>query len=58
MPGKDVKEPARKLEWRTPKLEQVGNLRDFVRTGGAHGKTGSVSDGSSSPGGEKHVPDH
>lgn len=57
MASRNVKEPARKLEWRAPKVEQLGNLRDFVRTGNGFGKSGTVSDGSSSPGGEKHTPD-
>ena len=38
--------------WRTPKLEELGNLRDFVQTGHAYGKSGPANDGSSEPGGE------
>ena len=45
-------QPAAKPEWRSPKLEELGNLRDFVQTGGAFGKSGVTNDGSSEPGGE------
>jgi hypothetical protein len=42
-----------KPEWRAPKVDDLGNLRDFVRTGGANGKSGPNDDGASKPGGEK-----
>jgi len=42
----------KKPEWRAPKLDALGNLRDFVRTGHAYGKSGGTADGSSTPGGE------
>lgn len=45
-------ERVKKPEWRAPKVDDLGNLRDFVRTGHAFGKTGGPSDGSSTPGGE------
>lgn len=38
--------------WRSPKLEELGNLRDFVQSGNAFGKSGVNTDGSSEPGGE------
>ena len=41
-----------KPAWHSPKLEELGNLRDFVQTGNAFGKSGVNSDGSSDPGGE------
>jgi hypothetical protein len=43
---------AGKPVWRSPRLEELGNLRDFVRTGFANGKSGAPSDGASTPGGE------
>ena len=39
--------------WRSPKLEELGNLRDFVQAGNAFGKSLGPGDGSSEPGGEK-----
>lgn len=42
-----------KPEWRRPELRELGNLRDFVQTGHAFGKSGGTSDGSSDPGGER-----
>ena len=41
-----------KLEWRTPRLQELGNLRNFVQSGHAFGKSGGPADGSSDPGGE------
>ena len=41
-----------KPAWHSPKLEELGNLRDFVQTGNAFGKSGVNADGSSDPGGE------
>jgi hypothetical protein len=41
-----------KPAWRAPKVDDLGNLRDFVRTGGANGKSGTNTDGSSMPGHE------
>ena len=46
---------ARKLLWHKPVLDELGNLRDFVRTGNAFGKSGVESDGESMPGGEVMV---
>ena len=43
---------ARKPTWRSPQLKELGNLRDFVQTGHAFGKSGTPSDGNSTPGGE------
>jgi hypothetical protein len=42
-----------KTPWRSPKLQELGNLRDFVQAGQAKGKSGVISDGGSDPGGEK-----
>jgi hypothetical protein len=47
-----VPHPKAKPEWRSPKLEELGNLRDFVQAGNAFGKSGPNTDGSSEPGGE------
>lgn len=41
-----------KRAWRSPRLEELGNLREFVRSGQANGKSGAPSDGASMPGGE------
>ena len=38
--------------WRTPELRELGNLRNFVQTGHAYGKSGGAGDGESNPGGE------
>jgi hypothetical protein len=45
MARQDMNKAASKPEWRTPQLEPLGNLRDFVRTGGANGKSGPDTDG-------------
>ena len=42
-----------KSPWRSPKLRELGNLRSFVQTGHAFGKSGGPGDGSSDPGGEQ-----
>jgi hypothetical protein len=34
--------------WRAPKVDDLGNLRDFVQTGGINGKSGTHSDGEGS----------
>ena len=39
--------------WRSPKLEELGNLRDFVQAGNAFGKSLGSGDGNADPGGEK-----
>jgi hypothetical protein len=52
MVPKDVKELTTRPVWRTPHLEPLGNLRDFVRTGGANGKSGPDADGNAMLGGE------
>ncbi|HUF47555.1 MAG TPA: hypothetical protein VMM93_07030 [Vicinamibacterales bacterium] len=44
--------PHPKAAWRSPELRELGNLRDFVRTGHAFGKSGAPADGASDPGGE------
>ena len=46
-------EETAKPVWRSPKLEELGNLRDFVQAGNAFGKSNGPSDGGSDPGGEK-----
>ena len=42
-----------KTPWRSPKLQELGNLRNFVQSGNAFGKSGTVADGCSDPAGEK-----
>jgi hypothetical protein len=42
-----------KPTWRSPKLEELGNLRDFVQAGNAFGKSLGSGDGNADPGGEK-----
>lgn len=39
--------------WQSPKLQKLGNIRRFVQTGNAFGKSGLITDGASCPGGEK-----
>jgi hypothetical protein len=41
-----------KPEWRQPNVQELGNLRDFVRTGTANGKSGFSTDGQSMAGNE------
>jgi len=43
---------AAKAEWRSPKLEELGNLKDFVRSGQANGKSILTTDGNSMAGNE------
>jgi hypothetical protein len=38
--------------WRTPQVEELGNLRDFVRSGVANGKSILTTDGDSMAGNE------
>ena len=42
-----------KTPWRSPKLQELGNLRSFVQSGQALGKSGTIADGCSDPAGEK-----
>ena len=42
----------RKPEWRHPSVQELGNLRDFVRTGNAFGKSVLTTDGASMAGNE------
>lgn len=42
--------------WHTPKLQELGNLRDFVKVGGANGKSGGNMDGNANCGGEAMNP--
>jgi hypothetical protein len=42
----------RKPVWQSPKLQELGNIRQFVRTGEAMGKSGTDTDGGSMPGHE------
>jgi hypothetical protein len=46
----DLRAEARngKRAWRSPRLEEVGNLRDFVQEGIAMGKSGPGADGTTS----------
>jgi hypothetical protein len=43
---------AEKPVWQSPKLQELGNIRRFVQTGNANGKSGTFIDGSSMCGGE------
>ena len=42
----------RKPEWRQPSVQELGNLRDFVRSGNAFGKSMLSTDGASMAGNE------
>ena len=42
----------RKPEWRQPSVQELGNLRDFVRSGNAFGKSALTTDGASHAGNE------
>lgn len=42
----------RKPEWRQPSIQALGNLREFVRTGNAFGKSALTTDGMSMAGNE------
>jgi hypothetical protein len=53
----ELSAPTRKAEWRAPRLEELGNLRSFVRSGNAFGKSGGFPDGCSNPGGETRSDD-
>ena len=46
---------ASKRAWQSPRLEELGNLREFVRSGQANGKSGAPADGASMPGGESMI---
>jgi hypothetical protein len=48
---------ARRTPWQKPAIQELGNLRDFVRTGNANGKSGGFQDGSSMCGGEAMTKD-
>lgn len=55
MAGRDETTASRravKAPWQSPRLQELGNLRDFVQTGHAFGKSGAPADGESDPGGE------
>jgi hypothetical protein len=41
-----------KPEWRQPNVQELGNLRDFVRSGVANGKSVINTDGNSMAGNE------
>lgn len=41
-----------KRAWHSPKVEELGNLRDFVKTGNAFGKSVLTTDGQSMAGNE------
>ena len=41
-----------KRTWRRPRLQELGNLRDFVRVGNAFGKSVLENDGNAEAGGE------
>ena len=43
---------AERTAWKRPKVEELGQLRDFVRVGNAFGKSVLVNDGNSEAGGE------
>ena len=42
----------KKQLWHKPAVQELGNLRDFVRAGGSFGKSINVMDGSSPAGNE------
>ena len=42
----------RKPQWRNPSVQEIGNLRDFVRTGNAFGKSFATTDGNAHAGNE------
>ena len=44
--------PAERPAWQSPRLQELGNIRRFVQTGGANGKSGTQHDGNSKCGGE------
>ena len=44
-----------KSAWQIPKVESLGNLRDFVKTGNAFGKSVLTTDGESMAGNESMV---
>ena len=44
-----------KRAWHSPKVEALGNLRDFVKTGNAFGKSVLTTDGESMAGNESMV---
>lgn len=50
--GKSLGQGVRKAAWQRPKLDELGNLRDFVRTGHAYGKSVLTDDGNAMAGGE------
>jgi hypothetical protein len=50
--GMTTGQGSEKRQWRAPRLRELGNLRDFVQTGHAFGKSGAPADGESDPGGE------
>jgi hypothetical protein len=41
-----------KRAWHSPKVEELGNLRDFVKSGNAFGKSVLTADGESMAGNE------
>ena len=41
-----------KRAWHSPKVEELGNLRDFVKAGNAFGKSVLIGDGNADGGGE------
>jgi len=50
--GNSAGRGVRKAAWKTPTLDELGNLRDFVRTGHAYGKSVLTDDGNAMAGGE------
>lgn len=49
--------PEKKPVWRRPAVQELGNLRDFVRSGNAFGKSVQITDGSSMAGNESQLMD-
>jgi hypothetical protein len=45
MAGNGDKGIPTKPEWHAPKVDDIGNLRDFVKAGGGGIKTGTLPDG-------------
>ena len=53
MDGSAARVTTVKAPWQSPKLQELGNLRSFVQSGNAFGKSGTIADGCSDPAGEK-----
>jgi hypothetical protein len=52
MAQKNTRATESQKQWQKPAVHELGNLRDFVRTGTALGKSSTHTDGGSMPGHE------